>query len=152
MQADGKIWVVDRRLDTNWNQIVSFPVEADRKLLRNAFNSVCNYRKTLAEHSMSVWQMQCQIGEQKQMVIRKIESIDKQKKIIGQHRSSTIVAKNESRAEKSLKEQKMSLWEQQKNLDAERLAIEMRRKTIERQVNELHEHVQDMGDYRKIKF
>lgn len=152
MQEDGKIWVVDRRLDNNWYQIVSFPVEMDRRQLRKAFNSVCNYRKTLAEHSWSVWQNQCQIGERKQMVIRKIESIEKQKKIMGQCRPSDKVAKNESRAKKTLEDEKTRLWEQQKNLDAERLTIETRKKAIDCQVNELNEHLQDMGDYRKIKF
>lgn len=118
---------------------------AEVKLLNDAFNSVCDYRMTLAEQSLSVWKEQCKIGESKQMVARKIESMKNQM----YNNPST---KNQNRTKRVLEDKKMGLWEQQKNLHEERSEIEERKNAIERQMNELHKHIQDMGDYSKIHF
>lgn len=124
-------------------------------MLRDAFNSVCDYRTTLAHQSMSVWNKQCKIGESKRIVDRKIESIEKQMNAdhrLCQNLSSEKFVKCVQRNKKTLNDQKMVLWEQQKILHEERKEIEKRRNVIERQINELHEHMQDMGEYRKMKF
>lgn len=118
------------------------------KLLHDAFNSVCDYRMTLAKQSLSVWKEQCKIGESKQMVNRKIESMDKQM----YHPSNEKTMKNQVRTKRVLENKKMGLWEQQKNLHEERSEIDERKNAIERQMNELHKHIQDMGDYSKIHF
>lgn len=128
---------------------------SDVNLLRDAFNSVCDYRTTLAQQSLSVWKKQCKIGESKRIVDRKIESIDKHmgaNNSFGQDSSNERISKSVERNKRTLHDQKMALWEQQRNLHEEREEIDERRRVIERQMNELHEHMQDMGEYRRIKF